>query len=465
MKKFVVFAIAMLMVLGLSGSVSAEVYTLDDCIELALKTRASIIRARGAEQAAAADKRSAMGAFLPQLRGSYSYSKGTESDIVPSGIGYDSVFAFPDTTIFVNGADTTIVVDVSMGGIGPYSIDAQDQGPNKSLNLRADMSLFDLSNIFNFSAARTAHAKAKLDVIASEQDLIYSVKVSYYAYLAYLQNVETQEEAAKRAEEQLKLVESKYELGSAAKSDVLKQKVQFGNDRLALLKAINSVANAKAALAFTVGLDPRNEHEFSTSYNINEYDGSLDEAILFGTNHNPTLLAQAKSVEYASHNVKATKATYLPTLSGYYNFSKNSGTVSYPVTFERSSISKSYGFSISMNIFDGFFREKRVTAAKVARNNAQAGYSDLHNRIASDVKVAYLEIEQLKVQKQVSEENVAAADEDLKITQEKYNLGAATILEMLDAQVSSKRAQVSLINVDFDLNLAVAKLEKSMGKM
>ena len=60
---------------------------------------------------------------------------------------------------------------------------------------------------------------------------------------------------------------------------------------------------------------------------------------------------------------------------------------------------------------------------------------------------------------------MAAAEEDLKITQEKYNLGAATILDLLDAQVSLKEAQVALIQVDFGLNLAIAQLENAMGKM
>ena len=76
-----------------------------------------------------------------------------------------------------------------------------------------------------------------------------------------------------------------------------------------------------------------------------------------------------------------------------------------------------------------------------------------------------LDIVQLKEQKTVSQENVAAAEEDLRITQEKYNLGAATILDLLDAQVSLKTAQVALIQVDFDLNLAIAQLENAMGKM
>ena len=82
----------------------------------------------------------------------------------------------------------------------------------------------------------------------------------------------------------------------------------------------------------------------------------------------------------------------------------------------------------------------------------------------SEVKIAYTDIEQVKQQREVSTENVKAAEEDLRITQEKYNLGSATILDLLDAQVSVKQAQVQLIQAEFDLNLAVAKLEKAMGK-
>lgn len=463
MKSVLVTALVTLMIVCLAGTATAEQLTLDDCIELALKNRASIIRARGAEISAAAGQRSALGAFLPQISGQWSYSKGRETNIEPGFYVYNAWEEVIDT-FMVNGQNA---YDRRFGKPidSTFRIPSdQDLGPSKTLYLGADMS-FSFSRLFDYSAAKAAHAKSKLDVIASEQDLIYSVKVSYYAYLAIAQNVATQEEAAKRAEEQLKLIESRFELGSAAKSDVLKQKVQYGNDRLALLKAQNAVTNAIASLAYTVGLDPREKHEFSTTYITREYDGSLDQAIGFGIDHNPTLLSQQKTIDWAKYSVGSAKASYLPSISGSANLTKFEGTQRYPVAFDYSSLTKSYGFRITMNIFDGFFREKRVADARVVYNNVRADFADLRNLTVSEIKTGYNDIDQFKLQKSVSQENVAAADEDLKITQEKYNLGAATILDLLDAQVSLKEAQVSLISVDFDLNLAVARLEKSMGKM
>jgi outer membrane protein TolC len=218
-------------------------------------------------------------------------------------------------------------------------------------------------------------------------------------------------------------------------------------------------------LAYTIGLDPREEHVFSTDYRVREYKGSLDDAVAFGMEHNPGLLGSAKTADQARHTLRSAKSGYLPTVSAFANFRKSDGTQAFPFAVEFGSKSYSYGFSVSFNIFDGFTRESRVSRARVDRNNALAELADERNLTISKVKTSFLDIEKSKKQIEVSQENVAAAEEDLRIQQEKYNLGAATILDLLDAQVSLKEAQVALIRVQFDLNLAIARLENAMGKM
>ena len=154
--------------------------------------------------------------------------------LTPRVTAYDSV-------IVTSVVDGDTARDLSLVPLAYEESDEQDIGPRKSLTLSADMTLISFPNIFSYTSTKASHAAAKLDVLASEQDLIYSVKTAYYAFLAAVENVDVQEEAVKRAEEQLKLIESRFELGSASRSDVLKQKVQFGNDRLSLLRATNSV--------------------------------------------------------------------------------------------------------------------------------------------------------------------------------------------------------------------------------
>jgi len=453
--RFVLFKslVLALTLASVTGAMAAEL-TLDDCIGLALKNRASIIASRNTEELAKVSQRAALGAFLPKVDASYRYTHNEISNIKPDQLVYDV-----DDTLHLNPRlepvpdrkSTTKALDV-FGGVSFTLPDAW----------------------FSYAAARLEHESARLDVIASEQDLIYAVKQSFYLFLAAVQDASVQEEAVKRSDEQLKLIQSKFELGSAAKSDVLKQKVQFGNDRLTLLQAQNSVINANASLAYAIGLDPMQEHQFSTQYTVRQYDGSLADAVQFGLTHKPSLLSTEKSIKAANQSLMSAWSQYLPKLTPFasYGYGRLTGpNQSYNPLLSAGSQGTSsqntltYGLSLNLNIFDGFAREQRLKSAKIAKNNLQAGLADSRNLIASRIKTAYLNIEQLKQRQQVARDNVEAATEDLKITQEKYNLGAATILDLLNAQVSLKQAQVSQISADFDLNVAISSLENAMGKM
>jgi outer membrane protein len=425
--------VVIILVIVLSISVNAAELTLDDCVNLALKNRASIISARGLSDLAGASKRSALGAFLPNISARYEYYESKERDI-------------------------------KSGEVGGELFDLADQDrTSKNLSISGSIT-FSFSNIFNYAAAKADHARAKLDVLNYEQDLVYSVKLSYYAYLANIENIQVQEEAVKRSEEQLKLINSRYELGSASKSDVLKQKVLYGNDKLTLLRAKNAVVTSEANLAYTVGLDPNQDHNFSTSYEVREIEGSLDEAIAYGLTNEPGFLSSQRDVDAKSRSAKSSYSSYLPSATGFARYSSGEGTSGDTLLFNFESNSTTVGFNLNWSIFDGFLRERDVTSSKVALNNARAFEAESKNLLITNIKTSYYDIEQLKEAKMVSTENVNAAEENMKITQEKYNLGAATILDLLDAQVSLKQAQVSLIQADFDLNLSIAQLENAMGK-
>jgi outer membrane protein len=439
-------------VVGFGAASRAKDLTLDDCIDLALKNRASIIAARGSAELAKANERSALGAFLPQANASWKTLKTQDRSGHLKG-----VYQVPS-------GDTTIEVDL-----------ANSTSTTTSLNAGATWEFALPDAFFAYKASRSDRLGRQLDVIGSEQDLILAVKQAYYAYLAALQNQTVSEEAVKRSAEQLKLIQSRFELGSAALSDVLKQKVQSGNDQLGLLQAKNTVTNSRASLAYTVGLDPMQDQTFSTEYTVRQYDGTLEDAVKFGLEHKPSLLSQQKAIESANTRLLSARSDYLPKVSPTASFGYS--RVKQPGSFRLDSVTTlygtnttrgttlTYGLGLSWNIFDGFLRERNVVAAKIARNDAKAALADQRNLVASEIKTDYLNIQQLKEQKNVSQANVDAATEDLKITQEKYNLGAATILDLLNAQVSLRQAQVSLIQADFDLNLAVSNLENAMGKM
>ncbi|HOD66619.1 MAG TPA: TolC family protein [candidate division Zixibacteria bacterium] len=448
------------------GMVSAQqVLTLDDCIDLALKNRAAVIAARGDYEIAKWDKVYAIGQFLPTVNAGYSYTDYRNWDQEAEQLVVTETDTVSWEGTLMDDSPVTLRQEIPRATERRTVPIDDDEGTNKDLSISARLSLFNVPNWFDLAAAGAAKEQARLNVLASEQDMVKSVKIAYYLYLAAVEGVAVDSEAVKRSEEQLKLIESKYELGSASRSDVLKQRVQMGNDRLTLLRSENSVVTTRAELAYVVGVDPRADVGFSTDYPRRSYEGGLDEAIQYAMEHNPALLASGKSVDAARHSVKAAWATYLPTLTGSASMSANDGTRGDTVTYDFSSKSRTFGLSLNWTIFDGFLRERQVAWAKVSLNNARAYRVDQLNSTVAQVKSFYLEIKQVQEQLTVAGETVAAAEEDMRITQEKYNLGAATILDLLDAQVSLKEAQLGLIRANFDLNLAIARLESAMGKV
>lgn len=64
----------------------------------------------------------------------------------------------------------------------------------------------------------------------------------------------------------------------------------------------------------------------------------------------------------------------------------------------------------------------------------------------------------------VAQDQVASAEEDLKLSQEKYNVGSGTILELIDAQVALQRARSNFVQALTQVRTAEANLERVRGR-
>ena len=60
--------------------------------------------------------------------------------------------------------------------------------------------------------------------------------------------------------------------------------------------------------------------------------------------------------------------------------------------------------------------------------------------------------------------SVAAATEDLRVQQERYRLGASTIVDVLTSQEALNQAEVDVVNARFDYLRAKAQIEALIGR-
>ena len=119
--------------------------------------------------------------------------------------------------------------------------------------------------------------------------------------------------------------------------------------------------------------------------------------------------------------------------------------------------------SLSFSIFNGFQRKTEISNSRVNMKYAEEDLKQAETGVELAVKQAYLGVELAAETRNLAEQIEASAQEDFNLAQEKYNLGAATILDLLDAQASLTKAQNDKVNAMFDYLVAVAGLENAMG--
>ncbi|MCP4703568.1 MAG: TolC family protein [candidate division Zixibacteria bacterium] len=429
------------LLLLLSVFVSAETLTLDQSIDLALKNHPEVISANGNVKTANAGVWNAFGNFLPRISAS-------------GGVSETHGWWYADST----KADPA---DYNTGVLDKWY---KSFTKNYSLGASADLTLFNGGqNVFNYLGAKANKSYFNNVSEMTQQGLILEVKRRYFNYLAAIQTKEMREESVKHGEEGLKLAESKFEVGSASKSDVLKAKVQYGLDRIDFIDAENAIENARSYLIWLIGLDINSNTEFSPDYSTKEYNGVEGDALKYGLSNYPGLLAAEDNVSKAKNGVRSAWGKFLPTVIVSLGKTYRNDRWSQVKEFSNYDGSWTIGTTVSLPIFENFSRKYAVSSAKVTLNNARAGFFYEKNNVARKVKEAFRNMNRANEMLAVANETEASAREDMSLTQEKYDLGAATILELLDARVSLIRAQNNKIQSEFDYNIAVATLENAMG--
>ena len=327
----------------------------------------------------------------------------------------------------------------------------------------ARMDLFDGGRrYFDIRAAHAANRAAEATDILQEYQVALDVKQQYYNVLAAQEAEEAGRAQLAEAEQQLRVASVRVAAGAASRSDSLRAVVAVGNARLAILDAQNVVQLANASLTrlvatgFPVTAIPE---QLTTPSN-----DSLDHARLLVLIEDGPLVEQAEAdLAAARAAARAERTSYLPTISASYG---RSG-FGYDRRFGlRDPFDYSTGFSLSLSfpIFDGLQREQRVVRANVAADNAHAIVRDYRLRAQQELTQALGLLRNAGQRVDVQMSSVAATEQDLLFQQQRYALGAATLLEVLTSQSALTTARNALITARFDQRVARARLEALIGR-
>ena len=414
------------------GPDSLRPIALDEAIRLALRRSPLAIQAEGNEATSRAARVSAIGAILP----SASLSMGR---VYQMGGG--------QTRINQNGEEVQVA-----------------SRPTSSTGLSMGMTLFDGGQrLYDLRRSKSAIEAAEANRVAVRYDVALQVKRQYFAVLAALESQEAARVQMQQAEQQFRSSIAKVRAGVATRSDSLRGVIQVGNAQLALITAQSNLSSANAALTRIIGSDqPVTADPRSLLENMAALPDSAELASL--AMNGPAVEEARANLEAAEEARKASKATYLPSLSASYSRSGSGVDPRFGLGADPYNYNGRLSFSLSYPVFNGFQREEQVVRARVAENNAQAAYRDAQLGAQQSLTqyIGVLRGASQRVAVQLA--SVAAAEEDVRVQQQRYNIGASTLLDLLTSQAALAQAQQALIQARYDYRIARAELEALIGR-
>jgi outer membrane protein len=422
---------ALLFATPLAAQQAPKAVTLEQALKMAEDASPQVVAARGAVRSAELGVRTAIWAFIPQItltpQASVSLSSGQSR-------------LDPVTQEVISGNQTI---------------------PSYGANLTGSLTLFDgFARNNQLKAARAQQGSADASLVQQRFALALTVTGAFLDALQNQQLLRVAEGAVQAAQQQLNAAAARLQTGSGQRTDSLNFAVTLGQAQLNLLNAQANLVTAEANLGRYIGVSGRvaamDDPAFATSPAM--VDTTQVRSSVQSTS--PSVKTAEASLTSAQANWKAAKAVYWPTLSvsAGSNWVANKSN-SYALQGRRT-----LNIGVSVSPWSSLRNETQIEQRSIAIDNAAANLADQKRSVDAQVTQFLATLANVQQQFAVTRASVAAATENLRVTNERFRLGVATIIEVINAQQSLTQAQVNEVTARFSYLRTKAQLESVLGR-
>lgn len=462
--------------------------TLEEALELARRNNPEFLSQRNDQAAADWQVREAYGAFLPTSNAS-------------STVGYQQP---------------------GIQRVGTLDFGAQNTAwLYSSYGIGIDWSL-DGGRLFGLPSARARSAATAARIDASEFALEASVTLQYTNTLRASDAVEVARSQLGRARRNFELVRTRVETGDAAGVEGKQAEVEMGRAEVALIQAEQGLRAEKLRLAERLGVDLGQDFTLASEFEVFEPTWTLDELLDHALSRHPSLRAQVAQERAGKAGLRQARSQYFPRVSvsarlsgsaqqalnddfllgaaqgnlqrGYetcvawkdvgtqlgVTFPGYAGECGSPVLSEAQKASILAGnevfpfdftrnpatvsMTVSIPIFTGFTRQRQIEQAGADARDATYQLRAEELRLSTAVTEAHDGLQAARRIVEIEARNREVAEERLALARQRYALGAADIIELLDAETSMSTAERDYLNAVYQFHQALVELEAATGR-
>ena len=342
-----------------------------------------------------------------------------------------------------------------------------DNAKNNSLTygVGLDWTIFDGMRMFARmdqlkELQKLGEAQLKLTVITRISD----VNAAYYDLVQQQQQLAALDTTIVISNQRLTLAQNRFTIGKASKLEVLNAQVDLNTDQVALLRQKELYANSKILLNQLLARDVATDFKVIDVLKVDSLL-LLPELRALAEKQNPQLETQIINKRVAELELKQIKAGRYPTVrvNSAYNFSESQSSLGFVAQSQSRGLN--YGFSASLNLFDGFAQNRNEKIAKIQIENSKLNIDQqnlvLNSQLATSYQTYLTNLELIALE----ENNELIAKQNLNITLDKFRIGTITTLEFRTAQLNYVNAKVRYSNAQFQGKLSEIALRELAGNL
>lgn len=431
---------------------TGEVWSLARCVQAALLSNGDIRGAKARTIQARGGALSAWRNILPSVTADATYSRIEPdkrssprlTEIVTPG-------APPDTSVYAGFADRIT---------------------SRVLSAGAQANLFHLSAWSEKKRQNQVRSSVEQAEFETRNDVVYRVKQQYFECVKAVRLAEVGRESERLARDEETRSEALFQVGSVARGDVLKARARRATTQLRRIQAENQVQIQNHRLRQLMGIQP-GAGPIAVETSLEEAVTVPDSTTVIASalKYRPTIASAMASEKAARTGLFGARSARFPYVTGSVNVDRQKvkerqDLADFGIIDLESPASTQWSGAVrlSLPIFDGLALEGNMRSAKGQLLEAESSRRQLELDVSVETQQAWLLLKEAVERIGVAREGVASAEEDHKFSKSRYELGAGTYLDLLNAEVSLEQARQQLVEAQADARVAEAALERAIGE-
>jgi outer membrane protein TolC len=336
---------------------------------------------------------------------------------------------------------------------------------NINSGIALNWTLFDGMRMFAaYDKLKELKLMGDLNLKIQIENNIAQVIGSYYDVVRQKQLIKVTSQLISIYEEREKISETKYNVGSGSKLEVMQAKVDMNAEKSQLLKFQTALFTAKATLNQLIARNSETDFGVGDSITL-AYNPKYEDLKTSVDKQNNGLLFSEKNIKVSDYSLKAIRAQRFPVIgvNANYVFSRSENQAGFVLLNQN--LGFNTGFSATWNLFNGFETNRQVKDAQIQMLISKMQYDMTKTQLENSLATAYRNFEQAKEALKLEEDNSVIAKENVDVALESFRIGKTSTLELKDVQKSFEDAQTRLVNARYDAKSAETELLRLNGML